>query len=517
MKKGFDAILTADLVIVGGGVAGLSAALHAGPARVLLVSKTPFAAGGASVLAQGGVAAALGEGDSPELHARDTLAVAGGLGHPEAVEVLTREGPGRVLELAGLGVRFDRDAEGLLALGREAAHSRRRIVHAADATGAEMVRGLARAVAACPWVQVLERTFASSLVLAGGRVAGVSAWGQDGSRVLLAAPAVALATGGIGRLYRHTTNPPEATGDGLAMAARAGARLADLEFVQFHPTALEDGSDPMLLLTEALRGEGALVVDEGGRRFLFDFCPQGELAPRDQVSRALWQHRQAGHRTFLDATGLADRLESRFPTVFRSCLERGLDPRRQPLPVCPAAHYHMGGVAVDCRGRTSLPGLWACGEVAATGVHGANRLASNSLLEGLVFGARVGEDAALCRLPRPEVRALETPEEDPWEPADPSALAALRTLMWRQVGLVREEAGLLRALAELEALEPRLPRAGEAANLLRVARLLTLAALARPESRGAHYRQDCPQALPEWQGHLVVEGEKLRLSPRLAA
>jgi L-aspartate oxidase len=521
-----DDVAVADVVVVGAGLAGLMAALTASPRAVTLLTKAPLGAGGASPWAQGGIAAAVGPDDSPALHAADTLAAGAGLCDAAVVDLLTRVGPARVAALARLGARFDRDRAGGLALGREAAHSRRRILHASgDATGAELVRALTAAVRAAPSVRTVERAFAADLVVAGGRVVGLLARHANGRVVLHVAPAVVLATGGIGRVYRHTTNPPEATGDGLAMAARAGARLADLEFVQFHPTALADGSDPMALITEALRGEGAVLLDEAGRRFMPEEHPDAELAPRDVVARAIWRRLEAGGRVVLDATAaegqpcqgrpcLGDRFPERFPTVFALCRARGLDPRREPIPVSPAAHYHMGGIAVDSRGRASLPGLWACGEAAATGAHGANRLASNSLLEAVVFGARVAEDLRTAALDAPdEGRALRAAAHLAIaaaprlaEAAHP-AVEAARALMWREVGLVRTAEGLARAISELSRIEASLPPgASEARNLLTTAKLVAAAALARPESRGGHYRADHPAPDPRWQRHLTVAG-----------
>ncbi len=499
----------AEVVIVGAGVAGLTAALSygsviapqtrtteapsqgadtsygsAGVRRVVVLTKTgatAAGAGGASVWAQGGVASAVGDDDDPALHAADTLAAGAGLNDAAIVELLTGEGPRRIRSLLALGARFDREAGGGLALGREAAHSRRRILHArGDATGAEVVRALVAAVRRAPAIEVVDEAFALDLVLAGGRVAGVTALHGDGRRALYRAPVVVLATGGLGQLFLYTTNPPEATADGLAMAARAGARLVDLEFVQFHPTALAvagaPGRAPLPLLTEALRGEGAVLIDDRGVRFMTAVHPDGELAPRDVVARAIWGRLNAGRRVYLDARGaVGERFPERFPTVFELCRRHGLDPRVEVLPVVPAAHYHMGGVAVDARGRTSLPGLWACGEVAATGAHGANRLASNSLLEALVFGARVAEDVAACaatggpgewrdaagragREPEPLAEAAVSEGSESSPALDLTAAEAaevtarVRRLMWERVGVERTGAGLASAAAELAVL-----------------------------------------------------------------
>ncbi|HYX25793.1 MAG TPA: L-aspartate oxidase, partial [Thermoanaerobaculia bacterium] len=497
------------VLVLGSGTAGLTAALGCAPLRVTVLTKVRQGSGGSSPWAQGGIAAAVGKDDAPALHAADTMAAGAGLNDPRVVDLLTAEGPQRVQALLALGAHFDLDDSGALSLGREAAHSRRRILHSRDATGAEIVRTLVAAVRHAPEVRKVDGAFALDLVMDGGEVAGAVAVHADGRRVLHLAPAVVLATGGLGHLYLHTTNPPEATGDGLAMAARAGARLVDLEFVQFHPTALAAGADPMPLLTEALRGEGAILIDDTGRRFMTAEHPDAELAPRDVVARAIWRQLMAGRRVFLDSrAAVGEEFPERFPTVFRLCQEHGLDPRTEPIPVAPAAHYHMGGIAVDDRGRTSLPGLWACGEVTATGVHGANRLASNSLLEALVFGGRVAEDlrAGLpaARAPR-SLRTTGGPTAGVAAAGDAELIAAVRRLTWEKVGVVRDGAGLTAALSELDRLAARHPQAsGEARNLLGVGRLVAAAALARRESRGGHYRSDYPAPDPAWQHRLFL-------------
>ena len=508
-----DDLQVADVVIVGAGVAGMSAALALAPLRVHVVTKTRLGAGGSSPWAQGGVAAAVGPDDSPALHAADTIAVAGGLADADVVDLLTREGPAAIRRLVALGARLDRDDRHEFALGREAAHSRPRILHARDATGAELVRALTAALRAAPGVRVFEETFACDLLVERGRATGVVVRNPDGRIAVHRASAVVLATGGIGRVYSHTTNPPEATGDGLAMAARAGARLGDLEFVQFHPTALDVGADPMPLLTEALRGRGAVIVDEKGRRFLRDVDPAAELAPRDVVARGIARHLLEGHSAFLDArAAVGAEFPRLFPTVFELCQRHGLDPRREPVPTAPAAHYHMGGVAVDLRGRTSRPGLWACGEVSCTGVHGANRLASNSLLEALVFGGRVAEDlgAALETTPPPSALAPPSSATDaaraPFDPARSSAAAErVRQVMWEKVGLLREGNGLASAVAEIGHWATALAgERSEAASLVTAAGLIAQAALARRESRGSHFRLDYPELDPRWQRHQVL-------------
>jgi len=495
----------ADAIVVGGGVAGLAAALAMRDREVLLVSKRELGGGGASNWAQGGVAVALGANDSPAKHAADTVAVAGGIADRIAVEMLTTRGPQRIRELLARGARFDRDDAGELLFGREAAHSTARILHAGgDATGAEMVRALAEAVRLAPWVRVLDATFVEELLVEDGRIVGllVRELRGEGSWRVLAAPAVVLATGGIGQAWRYTTNPVEATGDGLAMAARAGALLADVEFMQFHPTALAGPRDPLPLLTEALRGEGAVLLDARGKRFMLDEHPLAELAPRDIVARAIFRRRKAGEEIVLDAReAVGDRFPQRFPTVFARCQEQGFDPRIQPLPVTPAAHYHMGGVATDLRGRASIPGLWACGEVASTGVHGANRLASNSLLEALVFGAEVGEDVVRLRPSRADSRAVRALGRRLVPAVTPAADLALRgrvrQILWEGVGVERDGAGLQHALLELGSLAATPgAQAGELRNLIEVGRLVAAAALQRHESRGAHWRRDFPAADP---------------------
>jgi L-aspartate oxidase len=505
--QGVDGVSRSEVLVVGSGVAGLTAALGAAPLRCTVLTKARLGTGGSSPWAQGGIAAAVGRDDAPALHAADTMAAGAGLNDPHVVDILTAEGPERVKALLALGAHFDLDDTGGLSLHREAAHSRSRILHARDATGAEVVRTLVEAVRRAPEVRVVDEAFAIDLAVEDGQVVGLLAIHADGRRVLHLAPAVVLATGGLGRLYLHTTNPKEATGDGLAMAARAGTRLVDLEFVQFHPTALATGADPMPLLTEALRGEGAVLIDERGEHFMLTEHPDAELAPRDVVARAIWRQLMAGHRVFLDATrAVGEEFPEHFPTVFHLCQEHGLDPRTQPIPVAPAAHYHMGGIAVDENGRTSLPGLWACGEVTATGAHGANRLASNSLLEALVFGARVADDlrAGLPSGRTPRVRMAGAPLGLS-APGDAELTAAVRRLMWEKLGLVRDKAGLSFAVAELKRLAAAHPQAsGEARNLLGVGRLLAAAALERRESRGGHYRSDYPVPNPAWQRRLFL-------------
>jgi L-aspartate oxidase len=522
-----DVVHSSDVVIVGSGVAGMMAALRARDRRVTIISKSNFAGGGSSVLAQGGVAAAMGPFDSPELHAADTIDAGAGLCREDVVRRVTSEAPQRLAELVQAGARFDHDEDGRLELGREAAHSRRRVVHAAgDATGHELVRALSNEIEHRESVTLVDRTLALELVVDDGRVVGLLAVDRTGQISLYAASAVVLATGGVGQVYRNTTNPIESTGDGLMMGSRAGARLAGLEFVQFHPTALDVGTSPMPLLTEALRGEGAVLIDETGIRFMESIHPMAELAPRDVVARAIWRHQVEGHATLLDATALADRLPGRFPTVVELCAEQNLDPRRQPIPVAPAVHYHMGGIEVDDEGQSTVPGLWACGEVAHTGLHGANRLASNSLLEALVYGGRIGDALAERPLrvaePNRAMAALERADlpvrSRVWiDDRDTSTIDRIRDVMWRCVGLERSEAGLDRALVELGELAREGPAGrSELDNMLGVAWLITISARARTESRGAHYRRDIPWSDHHWRQDLFVESGR-PLDPRPVA
>jgi L-aspartate oxidase len=478
-----------------------------------VISKSSLGEGGSTAWAQGGIAAAIGPDDDPALHAADTLAVGGGIADETAVAILTAEGPGAISNLLELGGRFDRAADGSLALGREAGHSTRRVIHAeGDATGAELIRALAAATLARPAIQVIEHTEVIDLVRSRDGIVGVLARHDDGLLVALLAPAVVLATGGVGRVYAHTTNPPEVTGDGIAMAARAGATLADLEFVQFHPTAFAADADPMPLLTEALRGEGAVLVDDEGTRFMLDEHADAELAPRDVVARAIWRLRYEGRKVFLDATtAVGAKFPDRFPTVFGYATQAGLDPRVDLLPVSPAAHYFMGGVAVDLDGRSSLPGLFAVGETASVGLHGANRLASNSLLDGMVFGRRVADAVADA----PDA-AFGSEFSVPGPPAPGEAngaAAAIRAVMWEHVGLVRDAAGLATATAAIDRLTGEASETLEGRNLATVAGLITAAAAARTESRGAHHRTDHPERDPSQARRSFVTPEPVPGGP----
>jgi L-aspartate oxidase len=380
------------VVIVGAGLAGLFTALKLAPLPVTVVSVTPFGQGGSSVWAQAGIAAALSEGDSPDAHAADTIRAGAGIVDETIALLLAREARDRIEDLLRYGVPFDKDLEGHLDFAREAAHGARRILHVkGDTAGRAIMAALTEAARATPSIQVLEGWGARDLVIRDGQVAGIELAGVDAKPVapslVLDAAAVVLATGGSGQLYAITTNPRESRGEGIAIAARAGATIADAEFVQFHPTAINVGRDPAPLATESLRGEGALLINGRGERFMRALHPDAELGPRDIVARGVYREVMSGRGAFLDCRKIGREFPARFPTVFAACEAAGLDPRREPIPIAPAAHYHMGGVYTDANGRTTIEGLWACGEVASTGAHGANRLASNSLLEAVVFGA----------------------------------------------------------------------------------------------------------------------------------
>ncbi|MBV8688934.1 MAG: L-aspartate oxidase [Candidatus Eremiobacteraeota bacterium] len=502
-------MIRSDVVVVGAGIAGLITALKLAPLGVAVICKERLGTGAATQWAQGGIAAAVGPDDSPALHSLDTRRAGAGLSDEVVVDILTRDAPARIEELLELGAHFDRARTGELALGLEAAHNRRRIVKAGgDATGEEILRTLIAAVRNANWVTVYEDVIADDLIVHDGQVAGVAAHRKADGAVQIFAGATILATGGLGQVYARTTNPSQATGDGVAMAARAGATLADMEFVQFHPTAIDIGLDPMPLATEALRGEGAALVLSDGTRFMPDEHPNAELAPRDVVARAIYRRLNAGEPTYLDARkAIGSTFPQRFPTVFAACIAGGIDPRTQLIPVAPAAHYHMGGIAVDRWGRTSLPGLWACGEASATGIHGANRLASNSLLEAVVYGSRVAEDVKRQKQSvRPHIAQEHAPPPIATRP-EAQMVASLRKLMYDNVGVTRDARGLeagLDAIAQFEhsAVETR------TRNLLTIARLIASAALARKESRGSHYRSDFPAADPT-----LAKRSFIRLSP----
>jgi L-aspartate oxidase len=461
------------MIIIGGGVAGLMAALAAAPREVILLNPAPLGTGAASAMSQGGLAAAIGADDDVALHVADTLAAGAGLCDRAAVERIIGAGPVLVEKLLALGVRFDRSENGALALGLEAAHARPRILHAnGDQTGAEIMRALIERVRRTPSVTIFQGTACKILTDDAG-VCGVLA--QCGAEIVaLPADRVLLATGGIGGLFSHTTNPAGAIGQGLMLALDAGAKLADLEFIQFHPTALDVPGTSLPLISEAVRGEGARFIDETGAYFMHG----GDLAPRDVVARGVFAHLQAGHGVFLDARAIGGRFAARFPAIAGICAQAGIDPATQPIPVRPAAHYHMGGVAVDALGRSSIAGLYAAGEVARTGLHGANRLASNSLLEAAICGETAGRAMAAQEARNVTIRAGAVPPV-------PDA-APIRPIMSTHLGVLRDGAGLTRALD----LFADMAKENSAAQL---ALHIAMAALAREMSVGAHARTDAKQ------------------------
>lgn len=484
-------------VVVGSGIAGLSAALHLGDCT--LITKTELGAG-STRLAQGGLAAAMGAEDSPSAHVADTIRVSAGMGDVDVASLVAEGAPKGIHWLADLGVDFD-TVDGSFSLGREAGHSTNRIVHAdGDATGWEVIRALTEAVQSRADIEVLENTFALDLAVEAGRVAGVIVILPGGQIESLPTSAVILATGGIGRLYTPTTNPIEVTGDGLAMAWRAGAAVQNGEFVQFHPTALASGSDPLPLLTEALRGAGGLLVNERGRRFMTSVHDDAELAPRDVVARSIWQQLREGP-VFLDVRAV-DGVAERFPTAAANIAGIGLDIENDLVPITPVQHYHMGGVVIDELGQSSLPGLYAAGEVSSSGLHGANRLASNSLVEGLVFGKVIAATIADEETGGDTIGTVRSSSDRAEDSRDfaatrhddplPAEVAELREIMWSHGGIVRSEVGLTRAVAAIEGLRPALASHPTARNLVEVAALVVGPALERRESRGAHYRTDYP-------------------------
>lgn len=535
-------------VIIGTGVAGLTAALSLAPMPVIVLSAGKIGEASSSAWAQGGIAAAMGADDTPTLHAQDTLVAGAGLCNPDVVKTVTDDGPSVIEFLSSKDVAFDRDEVGQLRLGLEAAHSRRRIVHAADKTGAAILDALIIAARATSSIEIVEDVIATDLLthdkmetsllpsrLREGQGAGLwrpqsdnpescverseggptscppSIPPSSGREVFLSSPGkiagvvvkrngeisilstrqVVLATGGAGALWRETSNPLGSWGGGLLLAARAGAALGDLEFMQFHPTAIDIGRDPMPLASEALRGEGCTLVDENGDRFT------DELQPRDVVARAIWAQRAARRKVFLDARkALGQNFCKRFPTINNLCLSAGIDPATTPIPVAPAAHYHMGGVMTDMRGRTSIEGLWACGEVACTGLHGANRLASNSLLEAVSFGRRVADDLAGQTQSRARFEVRGSGETTQTLP-NKDRPELVRAIMSQHVSVLRDSAGLQQACAMLAPL-------AQYSGMAMVALMIADAALKREESRGAHTRTDFSETREAWQRHQHV-------------
>lgn len=520
-----------DFLIIGSGVAGLSCAIELAPhGRVAVLTKEAISEG-STQWAQGGIAAALAPEplDSAKLHEQDTMQAGAGLCDRSAVHVLVTEGPQRVRELIARGAHFDTEPSGELKLTREAAHNARRIVHSyGDSTGREVQRSLSAEALQSAGITVFEDVLTVDLLLSGPpdqrRCCGALALDMETRELrLFRGRATIVATGGIGALYKVTTNPPVLTGDGMAMALRAGAALMDMEFVQFHPTAFAKGPhNPKFLISEAVRGEGALLLNSAGERFMPRYHPDAELAPRDVVSRAIAQEILSAGSDYvvLDLTAnTAQQIAARFPKIYATCVAYGIDPALEPIPVSPAEHYMMGGIRTDLHGATDVPGLLACGECACTGVHGANRLASNSMLEGLVFGIRTVEGAiAASKIPLLDELSGQPPsiEDQPRANFSEAEISVARTrlqeIMWKLVGLVRSGDGLRQAVTELGALEvrygqPALTRPSiELANMITVAGVVARASLEREESRGAHYRTDCPAANDaHWQRHILLK------------
>jgi len=502
---------SAEIVIVGAGAAGLFSALSLAPKRVIILNKEPLGGVCASAWAQGGIAAAVGEKDTVFSHVSDTIKAAAGTADAKVVRVLISEAPLYVKILEKYGVRFERDSAGAFRLSREACHSRRRVLKAiaGDGFGHELMRALTEAVRKTPSIVFIEGITVERIIHRNGAdkrsVQGVLCRQAKGNRqIVFAAPAVILATGGIGSLYAATTNPSGSVGRGVAIAARAGALLSDLEFMQFHPTALDTGENPAPLATETLRGEGAILLNSLGERFLPKYHKMAELAPRDVVSRAIFEQLQNGRKVFLDCRHVD---VAHFPALLQACARVGLDPKHDLVPIFPAAHYHMGGVATDINGRTSVPGLWACGEVAATGLHGANRLASNSLIEAIVMGGRAAADIQNYEnYSTKEAQIdIETLPILPQTHTIQSEKEALRHIMTDLVGVVRHERDMIKALRNIVNIERKAEGVdSQLVDMALVARMVIVSALLRTESRGGHYRSDYPTPVKSWRKRSFV-------------
>jgi L-aspartate oxidase len=517
--------LHTDFVVIGSGVAGLRAAIELASAGADVTVLTKDKASESNTeYAQGGVAVVLSDDDDPGLHEGDTLVAGAGLCDEHAVETLVTEGPKYVQQLIDWGTEFDREG-GELIFTKEAAHSRRRILHAhGDSTGAEFVRSLIARARAEQSINLVPFANTERLLTHNGRCVGVEFLDP-----VLKAPrqiygkAVIMCTGGAGQLYQHTTNPPVATGDGMAMAYFAGAEMADMEFVQFHPTALNVEGAPRFLLSEAMRGEGGILRNRAGERFMLNYDERAELAPRDIVSRSIVaEMRRTGTRfVLLDMTALdADFLKHRFPKIYETCLAHGIDITKDPIPVSPASHYSMGGIRTDLWGRSSVPGLYAAGEVACTGVHGANRLASNSLLEGLVFGARAGQaaiaDQSQVQSLKSRVQRLGTLDLGSGTQMSTAVRKRVKRLMWERVGILRDRDGLERAIAEFDQIA-RASLSTSSKNFVTLARLIAIAALWRQESRGGHYRTDFPEQDERFKVHSIQRlNEMITSTPEIS-
>lgn len=494
-----------DVLIVGAGLAGLFLALKLSPRPCTVISPAPIGTSASSAWAQGGLAAALDPQDTAAEHAADTIAAGSGLVDPVVARLIAEEGAARVMDLLELGVPFDRTPEGALALSLEAAHSRPRVARVAgDLAGKAIMDALSLAAKQTASITLIETAKAVTLMQDdNGRIAGVVLQGHDGQLSTRLARETVLCTGGSGGMYAVTTNPASARGDALAMGFEAGALIADTEFVQFHPTALDVGRDPAPLATEALRGEGAVLLNADGTPFMQNYHPDGELAPRDEVARAIHAERAAGRGAFLDARkAVGEHFPEHFPTVFEACQVAGIDPRISAMPISTAAHYHMGGIVADFWGRSSLAGLSVCGECASTGAHGANRLASNSLLEAVVFAERISRRLRDATLDAPVASTGTVPADLP-----PDALQTLRKHMAAECGVVRDEAGLTRLITYIEGAEA----AYGAARALLTARMIAEPALARRESRGGHFRRDYTKALAPARSFIRRQQDRLAI------
>jgi L-aspartate oxidase len=501
--------LTNPVLIIGGGLAGLFCALKLAPKAVTVIAAAPIGRGASSAWAQAGIAAAVGKGDTTEKHVQDTLVAGDGIVDEAVARLMASEASDRIHDLLEYGVPFDRDLEGRLQVSREAAHSESRIVRVrGDMAGRAIMQALVSAVRRTPSIRVLEGYVAEKLIVDDGAVKGLLARDEAGAGdelIEIRGSDVVVAAGGVGHLYEVTTNPTEARGGGIGMAARAGARMADMEFVQFHPTAIDVGKDPAPLATEALRGHGATLVNGGRKRFMVPIHADAELAPRDVVARGIFAEVQAGRGAFLDCTeAVGASFAEEFPTVYGYCRDAGIDPVTEPIPVVPAAHYFMGGIWTDHDGRTSLPGLWACGEVTSTGAHGANRLASNSLLEAVVFSARIAtvlRDRAQDAPPQWQDGSVDNDDVETY--ADSEQMKRLRATMSANLGVLRNGDGMREALRTILVLEDG-AETQRFRNVLTTAKLIAVCALNREESRGGHFRTDYPEQKDAWKRRTLV-------------
>ncbi|MFK5979793.1 MAG: L-aspartate oxidase [Rhizobiaceae bacterium] len=504
-----------DVIIIGGGLAGLFCALKMAPRPVTVLAAAPIGTGASSAWAQAGIAAAVSKGDTVDKHLADTINAGAGIVDENIGALMVGQAADRIHDLLEYGVPFDTDLEGRLVTSREAAHSENRVVRVkGDMAGKAIMDALVSAVHITPSIRLLEGYVAEELVMSGKQVSGLIARPEEGrsqTRIELKARAVVVATGGVGALYEVTTNPKQARGGGAGMAARAGAVIADPEFVQFHPTAINVGKDPAPLATEALRGEGCTLHNDAGERFMVAIDKHAEMAPRDIVARGIFEEVASGRGAWLDCTkAVGDRFKDEFPTVFGYCQDAGIDPSKERIPVIPAVHYHMGGILTDADGRTSLDGLWACGEVTSTGAHGANRLASNSLLEAVVFSSRIADDI-VDHLPVNELHPIgqRSGTEDATIPS-PVNLKKLRSTMSEYVGVVRTAEGLKKALTIIVELSEK-NNSSRFSNALATAKMITVAALLREESRGGHFRTDFPNPVENWKRRTfltLAEAEK---------